>query len=72
MDFQAIQDEIGYLLQEMENQPEDVQELRLQIHEKLNEMRAFGMPVPADLLELEKKLEADFGPKDPTAPSKDA
>ena len=44
----------------MENQPEDPHELYLQIREKLNEMRAFGMPLPADLVAFEKDLEAQF------------
>jgi hypothetical protein len=44
----------------MENQPEDRHELYLQIREKLNEMRAFGMPLPNDLVRLEKELEAEF------------
>jgi hypothetical protein len=44
----------------MENQPEDRHELYLQIREKLNEMRAFGMPLPSDLVRLEKELEAEF------------
>ena len=30
------------------------------IREKLNEMRAFGMPLPDDLVRLEKELEAEF------------
>jgi hypothetical protein len=44
----------------MENQPEDPHELYLQIREKLNEMRAFGMPLPGDLVEFEKELEVQF------------
>jgi hypothetical protein len=44
----------------MENQPEDRHELYLQIREKLNEMRAFGLPLPDDLVRLEKELEAEF------------
>jgi hypothetical protein len=44
----------------MENQPEDAHELYQRVREKLNEMRAFGMPLPSDLVELEKELEAQF------------
>jgi hypothetical protein len=44
----------------MENQPEDRHELYLQIRERLSELRAFGMPLPDDLVRLEKKLEAEF------------
>ena len=62
MDIKAIRDELKVLVREFDNQPEDPRELYLQLHEKLSEMRAFGMPVPQDLLELEEKLQADFGP----------
>ena len=48
------------LINQMENQPEDPHELYLQIREKLNEMRAFGMPLPEDLVAFEKDLEAQF------------
>jgi len=61
MDIDAIEAEISLLLEQMENQPEDAFELYEQIREKIGEMRAFGLPVPADLLELEEKLERDFG-----------
>ncbi len=44
----------------MENQPEDRHELYLQIREKLNEMRAFNLPLPDDLVRVEKELEAEF------------
>jgi len=44
----------------MENQPEDRHELYMQVREKLNEMRAFGMPLPEDLVRLEEELEASF------------
>ncbi len=60
MSFEKLQTEISLLLTEMENQPEDVRELHEVLREKINEMRAFGMPIPADLLELEEKLEASF------------
>jgi len=60
MDIDAIEAEISLLLKQMENQPEDAFELYEQIREKIGEMRAFGLPVPGDLLELEKKLEKDF------------
>jgi hypothetical protein len=64
MSFEALQAEIGLLLTQMENQPEDNHELHELIREKINEMRAFGMPVPQDLLDLEKRLEDSFVIKD--------
>jgi hypothetical protein len=60
MAFEALKAELALLLNQMENQPEDRHELYLQIREKLNEMRAFGMPLPDDLVRLEQQLEAEF------------
>jgi predicted nucleic acid-binding Zn-ribbon protein len=60
MAFEAIKAQIETLLERMENQPEDKHELYLQLHEKLNEWRATGQPIPEDLLELEETLEAEF------------
>jgi hypothetical protein len=60
MAFEALKAELALLLNQMENQPEDRHELYLQIREKLNEMRAFGMPLPDDLVRLERELEAEF------------
>jgi hypothetical protein len=44
----------------MQNEPEDRHELYLQLMEKMNELKAYGMPVPEDLLQLEAALEAEF------------
>lgn len=64
MAFDAIKAEIALLLNQMENQPEDRHELHLVLVEKLNEMRAFGLPIPDDLVQLEQELESEF-PKGP-------
>jgi hypothetical protein len=60
MAFENLQAEIGILLGRMQNEPEDRHELYLQLMEKLNEIKAYGMPLPQDLVELEKTLEAEF------------
>jgi len=60
MALEEIQAEISLLLTRMENQPEDKHELYLQLREKLNEMRAFGMPAPDDLVKMMADLEAEF------------
>ena len=52
--------EISLLTTQMENQPHDKHEIYLQLREKLNEMRAAGMPLPKDLVKLEHRLEAEF------------
>lgn len=60
MAFEDVQAEIGSLVDQMQNKPEDAHELYQQLTEKLNELRAFGMPIPDDLLRLEQALEAEF------------
>lgn len=62
--FEHLQAEISLLLTQMEEQPDDVPELYEKLREKLNEMRATGMPLPQDLVDLEAKLATElFGDK---------
>jgi hypothetical protein len=65
MAFEDLKSELGILMTQMQNEPEDRHELYLQLMEKLNELKAFGMPLPADLVELEKALEAEFAAEMP-------
>ena len=60
MAFEDVKSELGILMTQMQNEPEDRHELYLQLMEKLNELKAFGMPLPGDLVALEKALEAEF------------
>lgn len=60
MAFEDIKAEIALLFEQMVNQPEDAHELEAVLREKLNILKAEGLPVPEDLAELEKKLEKDF------------
>lgn len=60
MTFDEFTAEIGLLLTRMQNEPEDRHEVYLILKERLNEMRAYGMPLPQDLLDLEKSLEDEF------------
>ena len=60
MAFEDLKAELALLINQMENQPEDKHELYLQIREKLNELRAFGMPLPDDLVRVEKEFEKEF------------
>ncbi len=60
MDLIELEAELNLLLTQMENLPEDRHEFYLMLREKLSEMRAFGMPLPADLLRLEAELEKEF------------
>jgi hypothetical protein len=60
MAFESLMAQISLLLGAMESGPEDKHELYLKLREKLNEMRSIGLPVPDDLIKLEKTLEAEF------------
>lgn len=60
MAFEDLQAEIASLLIRMNEQPEDVREVELLLREKLNEFRAFGLPLPEDLAELERALDESF------------
>ncbi len=60
MAFENIKMEINMLLEQMHNLPDDPHELHETILEKLNELKAFGQPLPQDLVDLEKKLARDF------------
>lgn len=63
MAFEQLKMQIMMMLSDMENQPEDSWEVHEMILEKLNEMRATGMPLPQDLVELEEKLASELEPK---------
>lgn len=60
MAFETIKAEIGLLLTRMQNEPEDRHELYLQLRERLNELKAFDLPIPEDLVTLEAALEQEF------------
>lgn len=60
MAFDDVKAELGILVTKMQEEPEDRHELYLQLMEKLNELKAFGMPLPDDLVEFEKALESEF------------
>jgi hypothetical protein len=60
MAFEELKAQIGLLLGEMTEQPEDLHELYEQIHQELNQLRATGMALPADLVELEQRLLKEF------------
>ncbi len=57
MALEQIKAQIALLLEEMVNQPEDAHEMHEQLREKLVELRALGMPLPQDLVDLERRLD---------------
>ncbi len=60
MALEDIEAELGLLLSRMQNQPQDEHELYELVRQKLNEMKAYGMPLPEDLVQFERDLEAEF------------
>jgi hypothetical protein len=60
MAFEDKEAELGLLLTEMQDEPEDWHELYESIRQKLSELKAFGMPLSADLVQFERDLEALF------------
>jgi predicted nucleic acid-binding Zn-ribbon protein len=60
MALEELKAQIALLMEEMINQPQDEHEIQEQLREKLSELRAMGMPLPADLVQLEKRLDDDF------------
>jgi hypothetical protein len=60
MAFEDKEAELGLLLGKMQDAPHDVHELYQLIRQKLAELRAYGMPLPDDLVEFERDLEAEF------------
>jgi len=60
MAFESQKAEIGLLLEALQDAPEDRHELYLRLMRTFSELKAYGMPLPADLVELEHKLEAEF------------
>ena len=67
MAFEQLKMQISLLLTEMQNEPEDRHEIYLQLREKLNELKAVGMPLPEDLVNMQRELEAEFASEQPDA-----
>jgi hypothetical protein len=60
MALEELKAQISYLVSQINNQPEDMHELSALLHQKLSELRAEGLPLPQDLVELEKRMLKDF------------
>lgn len=58
MAFERLKTEIGILLTEMQNEPADARELAMQVHAKLQELKAFGLALPKDLVDLDEALQS--------------
>jgi hypothetical protein len=60
MAFENTKAEIALLLTAIQDEPHDKHEIYLEIMQKLNELRAYGMPLPDNLVALERQLEHEF------------
>jgi hypothetical protein len=60
MAFEDKEAELGLLFTRMLNEPHDRYELYEQIRQKLNELKAYGMPLPEDLVQFERDLEDEL------------
>ncbi|HLF59390.1 MAG TPA: hypothetical protein VI732_07140 [Alphaproteobacteria bacterium] len=56
MDEQELEAALSLLMQQLEGDQGDVREIYVRLTQVLNGMRAFGMPLPEDLVRLEKEL----------------
>jgi hypothetical protein len=63
MALEQLQAQIALLLQGLEDNPEDAHELHDQLRQHLEQFKAMGLPLPADLAQLEKRLEKEFARK---------
>ncbi len=67
MAFDDLEAELALLINQMDTPPGDPHELYLRIFEKLNEYKALGLPLPDDLVRVEKELEKYFAEQEAAA-----
>lgn len=60
LDKQEIEAAVLELLDEMEGKVGDAHEIHMKLRQTLDGMRAMGMPLPDDLVRMEKELSAEF------------
>ncbi len=60
MALEELKAQIGLLIGQINNQPDDMHELYELLHQKLGEFKASGMPLPDDLVELEARMLREF------------
>jgi|AP45_3_1055517.scaffolds.fasta_scaffold164881_2 hypothetical protein len=57
MDLDDVMTGINLLVQQMDSEPDDLHEIHFKLREMLNELKATGMPLPADLVALDEQLD---------------
>jgi hypothetical protein len=60
MVFENFRVQIALIMDEIAKNPDDAHALQESLREKLFEMQALGLPLPEDLVSLERFLEDDF------------
>jgi hypothetical protein len=65
MAFEQLKMDIASLFAQMQNEPKDRHEIYLGLREKLSQLRATGMPLPDDLVRMERELEEEFSSEQP-------
>ena len=60
LDKQEIEAAVMELLEEMQVESGDAREIYMKLRQTLDSMRAVGMPLPDDLVRMEKELSAEF------------
>ena len=56
MDAAELIATIGLLVEQMDHEADDLHEIHLKLREHLDQLKATGMPLPEDLVELERSL----------------
>ena len=59
MAFEELRSGLALLMDEIEKRPEDRHVLQEELREKIEAMRALGLPVPTDLLRFLDQLEQE-------------
>jgi hypothetical protein len=61
MAWEKLETEANLLMAEIDAGAENRHALYLRLRETLARMRAYGMPLPDDLVRVERELEEEFG-----------
>ena len=60
MAFESLKVQIAMLMSDSHDQPDGLHEVYQKVKQELNDMKAFGMPLPEDLVELDRALDERF------------
>ncbi len=56
MDAKELIAAINLLVEQMDHEADDLHEVHLKLRQQLDRLKATGLPLPADLVELERSL----------------